>query len=317
MKSTTVAVVIPAYNAVKTLQRCVLSVIADSWENKEIIIVNDGSTDDTLSLALELQQRFPECIHVLNQDNAGANTARNAGMRHTQAAYVQFLDSDDCVQNDKLAQSMRLLLSQPHLVCVYACLEVFMDGVSKGIQAFEDADVKALAARNSKLFTCGLQTSMPVWSRNYLVEEALYWDESLPCWQESEYYPRILMHLGDCARIAALDIAGIAFHRDGTSEGISGNYWSEKYILGQFRAVSLLVDQCRKYGMPSVKDQEMNFYRLLWLRAVVGGHPAAYDQIQQSLRGSDSLADVVRRMMPYSVVRLVYRVNKYIKIKRY
>lgn len=88
-----VSVIIPAYNVEKYLAECVNSVLSQNID-KEILIIDDGSTDNTLSLANSFAEKYPE-IKVFTEENSGQSTARNVGLKHATGEYVLFLDADD------------------------------------------------------------------------------------------------------------------------------------------------------------------------------------------------------------------------------
>ena len=89
-----VSVVIPVYNVKPYLERCVQSVLRQTFKDLEIIMVDDGSTDGSGELAESLKDWSP-CIRVVHQENQGLSGARNTGIRHATGEYVVFLDSDD------------------------------------------------------------------------------------------------------------------------------------------------------------------------------------------------------------------------------
>lgn len=89
-----VSIIIPAYNAEKYIQKCVESVIQQTYRNLEIIIVNDGSNDDTLKKLAQIKTS-DERIIVIDQENGGPSAARNAGLKICHGDYIFFLDSDD------------------------------------------------------------------------------------------------------------------------------------------------------------------------------------------------------------------------------
>lgn len=91
-----VSVVVPVYNVEKTLERCVNSLLEQSLEDLEIILVDDGATDHSGSLADELASR-DERIRVIHKQNEGLGLTRNAGMEAARGDYVGFVDSDDYV----------------------------------------------------------------------------------------------------------------------------------------------------------------------------------------------------------------------------
>ena len=90
-----VSTVIPVHNRAAMLRRAVASVLAQSWRPIEVIIVDDGSTDDTLAAARALASEHPDVVRVVTQRNAGPGAARQAGSAAASGEFVQFLDSDD------------------------------------------------------------------------------------------------------------------------------------------------------------------------------------------------------------------------------
>ena len=90
-----VSTVIPVYNRPEMLRQAVASVLTQTWRSREIIIVDDGSTDDTSAVAVELSVRHPEIIRVVHQQNGGAGSARQTGLEVSSGEFIQFLDSDD------------------------------------------------------------------------------------------------------------------------------------------------------------------------------------------------------------------------------
>ena len=99
-----VSILIPAYNAERWIGQTISSALAQSWRKKEIIVVDDGSTDDTLSVAKSFESGI---VKVLATQNGGATRARNMALEHAQGTYIQFLDADDLLANDKLSQQLR------------------------------------------------------------------------------------------------------------------------------------------------------------------------------------------------------------------
>ncbi|MCQ4281322.1 glycosyltransferase [Pseudomonas stutzeri] len=90
-----VSVVIPAYNYAKTLSRAVESVIRQLSEHSELLVINDGSTDETPAVLAELQAMYPGRFRVIDKPNGGASSARNLGIKKALGEYLVFLDADD------------------------------------------------------------------------------------------------------------------------------------------------------------------------------------------------------------------------------
>lgn len=120
-----VSVVIPSYNAARCIRRSVDSVLAQSWQAREIIVVDDGSTDETLAVLAG----YGEHLRVVSQPNGGPSSARNHGLREARGQYVAFLDSDDYWLVEKLERQVALLDAQPDIgFCSTATSVVDMQG---------------------------------------------------------------------------------------------------------------------------------------------------------------------------------------------
>jgi glycosyltransferase involved in cell wall biosynthesis len=115
----TVSVVIPAYNAGAVLARAVDSVFAQSTPVTEIIVVNDGSTDDT---ALVMNQ-YGSRIRGFTTPNRGAAAARNEGIERANSEWIAFLDADDAWHVDKMARQWETLAKNPQAILCYAPMQ--------------------------------------------------------------------------------------------------------------------------------------------------------------------------------------------------
>src|SRR5919107_4763688 len=108
-----VSVVIPCYNQAHFLGEAIESVLAQSHLRFEIVVVDDGSTDDTAEVAA----CYPG-VRCVRQDNRGLSAARNSGLRHSEGEYVVFLDADDRLLPEALATGLECLKSYPE--CAFA-----------------------------------------------------------------------------------------------------------------------------------------------------------------------------------------------------
>lgn len=121
--SALVSVIIPCYNAGKFLKRTIASILRNTYRPLEIIIVDDGSKDDSLAVAQALAERYPE-VRVFQKENGGVSSARNFGLRQTDAEYIAFLDADDLYYPDSLSKRMQIFNEEdePDLLGVYCPL---------------------------------------------------------------------------------------------------------------------------------------------------------------------------------------------------
>jgi glycosyltransferase involved in cell wall biosynthesis len=103
---TLVSILIPAFNAERWLGETIRSALAQTWQKKEIIVVDDGSRDQTLSVARQFNSKS---VCVLAHPNQGAAATRNKALAHSQGEFVQWLDADDLLAPDKIARQMQAI----------------------------------------------------------------------------------------------------------------------------------------------------------------------------------------------------------------
>lgn len=96
-----VSVIIPAYNAEKFIDRCLKSVINQTYTDLQIIVINDGSEDNTLSVIRKYEEQDIR-FFVIDQENRGVSSARNAGLNIVEGEYVLFIDSDDWIESNMI-----------------------------------------------------------------------------------------------------------------------------------------------------------------------------------------------------------------------
>lgn len=101
-----VSVIVPVYNAEYMLEACLNSLLLQTWENKEIIVVNDGSTDKTYDICNQFNKSY-NCIKVIHKKNAGVSSARNVGIDHALGEFIIFVDSDDTVTSHYIEELMK------------------------------------------------------------------------------------------------------------------------------------------------------------------------------------------------------------------
>ena len=106
-----VSVVIPAYNSAGFLARAIDSVLAQDYPSKEVIVVDDGSSDDSAAIA----EAYGPPVRVLRQENAGPDPARNNGIMNSEAEFIAFLDSDDEYLPGRLSASIEPMLEDPSI----------------------------------------------------------------------------------------------------------------------------------------------------------------------------------------------------------
>lgn len=139
-----VSVVIPAYNAARYLTGSIPSVLAQSWTDFELIVVNDGSTDATEACVASYDD--PR-IRLVSQANRGLAGARNGGIRSARGEFVAFLDADDLWHPEKLACHVAHLQSHPAVGVSYSA-SAFMDDQGRDMHLMQSPKLTGVTARD-------------------------------------------------------------------------------------------------------------------------------------------------------------------------
>jgi glycosyltransferase involved in cell wall biosynthesis len=192
-----VSVVIPAYNSAATLGRALDSVLAQTVPAREILVIDDGSTDGTPAL---VAARYPTVTCVV-QPNAGAAAARNHGVRLARGAYVAFVDADDEWAPTKLERQLAVFAAQPG-IGLLACLVVFVRDGSRTPEVPPHPDRQVDELRYAELLAGrgGYFVSASYVLRREVFLAVGGFDESLRSGHDTEFFLRV-MHRGWSFRV--------------------------------------------------------------------------------------------------------------------
>jgi glycosyltransferase involved in cell wall biosynthesis len=181
-----VSILIPCYNAERWIAQAIESALAQTWLEKEIIIVDDGSTDRSL----EIIQQFDRRIHWETGLNRGGNSARNRLLELARGEWLQYLDADDFLLPDKLAQQVEFVLNHPECDIVYS--PVAWERIQDGARVCTETPIPEPRDPWTLLALWRLpQTGGPLWKKA-VVESVGGWRVCQPCCQEHELYFRLL-----------------------------------------------------------------------------------------------------------------------------
>jgi len=183
-----VSVVIPTYNRAQYLARAVLSVCRQTCRCREIIIIDDGSSDGSAALVHKLAETSHIPIRYLYQDNRGPAAARNHGIRVAASETISFLDSDDHWHRKKLEFQYGQLLEQPDFMISHT--------MEKWLRRGEHLNQKKNhIPRHGDIFTqclqlCAVGMSTVMVKRSLFSEVGLF-DETLPCCEDYDMWLRV------------------------------------------------------------------------------------------------------------------------------
>lgn len=186
-----VSIIIPAYNASKYIKTTLDSLLAQTWKSLEIIVINDGSTDDTFSVVGSYRDSR---IKVLNQINKGQDAANNNGYLHSKGKYIKFMDSDDLL-NPEMIESQIKVLNGSETFIAYGEWARFYNNKPENADFSPLSywkDMPALDFLTSDPSGIMLQCGIILIPRK-LIEKAGIWDERLILFNDTEFFTRILL----------------------------------------------------------------------------------------------------------------------------
>lgn len=203
-----VSIIVPVYNAEKTIERCVKSILKQSVVDKEIILVNDGSKDKSLDIINELASTDNN-IRVIDKPNGGVSSARNIGLINSRGKYITFIDSDDYYLDDNyIANMINQINANQMLDLVVAGYTIFGLGVDRKCSTKRvDITVTELARDYLSYVGCGLLNQ--VWNklfRRELIDN--FFDERMTMGEDAVF---VTNYLKNCRNIAFVQGEGYCY----------------------------------------------------------------------------------------------------------
>ena len=150
-----VSVIIPCYKQAHFLPEAVASVVAQTYPDFEIVIVNDGSPDNTRDVAHGLMAKYPDCdIRLVQQPNGGLSRARNAGIQQSRGRYFLPLDADDRIAPSYLAKAVDVMKAKPDVGFVYSHIQHF--GERHNVHRLPEFDPETMIYTDNVASVCSL-----------------------------------------------------------------------------------------------------------------------------------------------------------------
>lgn len=236
--SALVSILVPCHNAAPFLRATLESALGQRDVATEIVVVDDGSTDDSLTIAREFE---PHGVRVIAQSNRGAAAARNAAFTASRGAFIQFLDADDLLAPDKIAHQLARAAREPAGTAFTAHWWRFVDDPARPAYDKPNPLLADLSPRD--YFICyGSENCMmhpAAWLLpRAIVDSAGPWDERLSLNDDGEFFARIVTaasHIAYCADARS-------FYRSGVPGNLSGQR-SRQHLESAHLALQLIVDE--------------------------------------------------------------------------
>ena len=201
--------IVPAYNAERTISETLRSLLDQTARDFEIVVVDDGSTDKTPEICHRFKENSPVPIRVFRQKNRRQSAARNLGIIKAEGEYVIFLDADDLAENEFVEKLVRAAETDPEIdisCCSYSLL--FKDGSGKPRRLPTDPGKQTISGRESLISL--LKETLEVWSgsalyrRNILLEKGVLYDENMTMGQDIDFRWRAFYHARKVALVPDL-----------------------------------------------------------------------------------------------------------------
>jgi teichuronic acid biosynthesis glycosyltransferase TuaG len=233
-----VSIIMPAYNAEKTIVESIESVIRQTYVNWELIIVNDGSKDSTSALVLAIND---ERLRLIEQENCGVASARNNGIKNVKGEFIAFLDSDDLWVEEKLERQIGTLVGNKCKMC-YSKTWCFGESSNQTSDCFVNVELDF--EDKHKILIYDFIPILTVLIAKDVIDEVGYFDESLRGVEDWDLWIRVLQ------KYEAIYLNEFLAKYRVSSTGLSGNF--ENHFIEENKVWKKHID---------LYSKELNIYR--------------------------------------------------------
>ena len=234
-----VSVIIPAYNAEDYISECISSVINQTHKNIEIIVVNDGSTDNTKNI---LEKINDSRLLIVNQENKGCSASKNTGLSISKGDYIQYLDADDYLSIDKIQIQVELLQSMKNSIAVCKTLIISNDNLINNYEIDTEMISEAGSGKEFLLRLLGIDGKFGMVQPNaYLIPRNVTnkigpWNEEISPSpdEDGEYFARAL-----CCINNVIFTGGINYYRKLSNQSSLSKEYSFQRVSNLLKTVDL------------------------------------------------------------------------------
>lgn len=296
-----VSIIIPTYNRKQLLREAVESCLQQTFQDYEVLIVDDGSTDGTGEQAetlLKLEWR--EKVRYHRKVNGGVSSAKNCGLKFARGEYVQFLDSDDLLRPEKLAKQVAAIRSSGKTIDCCICfgrMGLQDEGWERATLIGEAHNTPAeyiqdLCSRKLHVIC----TNAPLWRRTFLAQVE-GWREDLLASEEWEYYTRLMTRNPEILFVAE----ELFFVRGHAGDQLSKRYVRIEYMASHYRATQsvarLLVGT--PHWKPRARADLLLRARMAYVNLLRHGDKRVIEEFE------DWFSDLARSVPDYRMVAIV------------
>jgi glycosyltransferase involved in cell wall biosynthesis len=235
-----VSILIPCYNAKRWIAETLNCALEQSWPNKEIIVVDDESSDGSREI---VQAFIPRGIKLIIQSHSGASTARNRALSEAKGEYIQFLDADDLLAPDKIETQMSRLAANPSLSIASGAWGRFFD-LRQNTRFFRESvwiDLSPVDWLVTSWCGGGMMATHAWLTPRTVIERAGKWDETLSVVDDGEFFTRVVLN---SKQVLFCDDAR-SYYRSGVAGSLS-TLRSSANLSSTYRSVELSTNHLLK-----------------------------------------------------------------------
>lgn len=271
-----VSVIIPIYNAEKTIEKTINSIINQTYEELEIICINDGSTDETEKILRRIEDKDNR-VKVIYQKNAGVSKARNTGIDNASGKFICFIDADDYIQNDYIKECINILrVEKSDLLCTS-----YMEGNKK--ISVEEKFIQHLDKKKIEEQILTSNYFNTVWAQilkaNIIKENKLRFNENIIYGEDLLFNWDFITH---AQKITYIDFPGYIYIYN--QNGITQSSDIEKVLKKIKDTFNVYKRFCRKENEEQVKNIILNKLNLNVRRLILNNKKITYKQITEMLK---------------------------------
>ena len=237
-----ISFIIAAYNAQNYIESCIESCLSLKDFPSEIILVNDGSTDDTPNICERLKNGY-ENITVINQENKGVSAARNVGLNKAKGDWVFFIDADDTINSVELIKVLNKLSTDWNDINICTFGSNFIYKSQTEIHNVAGKSYKTKDFLNSALFQ--LATWSYLFRRKFLVTNKIYFPEGIICTEDQNFNLKAL-----CCCDKIISFNNIIYNYNCTNQNsASKKVHSSEWIKSRLKSANDLLYFCTKHSI--------------------------------------------------------------------
>ena len=274
-----VSVIIPCFNHGAFIQDAIDSVIAQTYNNWEIIIINDGS-DDAESI-MQLNRLYEEGYNVITIANSGVSVARNKGITVAKGEFILPLDADDKIAPRYLEEAVKIFLEKPEVKLVYSECEYF--GILTGLSTVPPFSIEGMLEEN-------LIFNSAVFRKSRAIEICGYDESFLEGWEDWEFYLRYVRNVKEVFKL------------------FSTNYF---YRIKEISRNSLIKDERRERCEQQLYKKHINLFLERNARPI--SSLTEYNFYKSEYQKLESYRDQLHRSLSYRVGNFLLSPFKLIK----